>query len=105
MHNGRLDRALLLTILAVERRSTRIGAVPVRIEPLKQFGTRAAIDNALPDPGETVRVGNVAKMTRQRVAGRDAELAGRLSTQQFTLRRKAPLKPFLEAFPRICQNS
>ena len=59
----------------------------------------AAIDDALPDPCETFRVGDVGKMADQRVADRSAELAGRQSAQQFTLRLNALLEPFLKALP------
>ena len=61
--------------------SLRVGAIRVSTEPPEQFGARAAIDDALADPGETVRVGDAGKMADQRVTGRRAELAGRQSAQ------------------------
>ena len=89
--------------------STRVGAVPLRIEPLEQLGAGAAINDALPDPGKTVRVGDVGKMADQRIAARDTEFAGHLSAQQFAFHRKALrddavlalLEPLLKAVPLL----
>ena len=61
--------------------STRVGAVPIRIEPPEQLSACAAVDDAFPDPGESARVGNVGKIADQRVAGGSAELASCLSAQ------------------------
>ena len=62
---------------------------PGPVEPLERLGTRAVIDNALPDPGEKSWVGDVGKMADQRAVGRDYR-PGRLYDQTLPCQSAVP---------------